>query len=180
MSRFRPSTSSGRTGISNEHGFTLLEVLVSLAIFAMVVVGAVGVLGATNSGLFEGLPTGFVTTRAARDITAASVYLNAFEEFVASKGSANAPAGDYCVGTGCSPEVALPTGLTGYPEPPGESYQLAWTKLEVLIETWYWDTTTNTFSTTVTTNETLTRVRATLTWEIGGRSRSVTVDRFIP
>jgi prepilin-type N-terminal cleavage/methylation domain-containing protein len=167
----------------DEAGFTLLEVLVSLAIFAMVVVGAVGVLGATNSGLFEGLPTGFVTTRAARDITAASVYLNAFEEFVASKGSANAPAGDYCVGTGCSPEVALPTGLTGYPVPPGEGYQLDWTKLEVLIETWYWDGTcgaTGCFSSTVTTDETLTRVRTTLTWEIGGRSRSVSVDRVIP
>ncbi len=162
-----------------EGGFTLLEVLVSLAIFAMIVVGAVGVLGASNSGLFEGFPTGFVTTRVARDITAASVYLNAFEEFVASKGSANAAPGSYCVGSGCSTEVPLPTGLTGYPTPPGEAYQLNWTKLEVLIELWYWNTATNKFSATVSTNETLTRVRATLTWEIQGHTRTLSVDRFI-
>ncbi|HEY3248945.1 MAG TPA: type II secretion system protein [bacterium] len=163
-----------------EGGFTLLEVLVSLAIFAIVAVGAVGVLGATNGGGFlSGLPTGFATTRAARDITAASVYLNAFEEFVAWKGSANATTGSYCVGDGCSPEVALPSGLSGYPEPPGEAYQLDWTKLDVLIELWYWNTTSNTFTTTNTGLETLTRVRATLTWELQGYSRSVTVDRFI-
>lgn len=162
-----------------EAGFTLLEVLVSLAIFAMIVVGAVGVLGASNGGLFEGFPTGFVTARTARDITAASVYLNGLEEYVADRGSTNATPGSYCVGAGCSPEVALPSGLSGYPTPPGEGYQLDWTKLEMLIELWYWNTTTNTFSTTNTGLETLTRVRSTLTWTLQGRTRSLTVDRFI-
>lgn len=165
----------------NERGFTLIEILVSMAIFAMIVIGAIGVLGATDQGGFlEGFPTGFITARVAKDYTAASVYLQSLNEFVAGKTSANAPAGTYCVGSACSPLVALPSGLAGYPTPPGQSYQLDWTKLDVVIETWYWQPLSNSYSTSFNTTETLTRVRSTLTWQLRGQSRSVTMDRFIP
>src|SRR2546425_11360676 len=89
--------------MSNERGFTLIEILVSLAIFAVVVIGALGVLGAAGSrGFLSAVPTGFVTTRAARDITAAAVYLQAFQEHAAqqaiSQGDASLVQGTYCQG----------------------------------------------------------------------------------
>lgn len=167
--------------MKNDRGFTLIEILVSMAIFAVIVIGAIGVLGATDQGGFlEGFPTGFLTARVAKDYTAASVYLQAFNEFVASKTTVNATPGTYCIGSSCSPLVALPAGLAGYPTPPGQSYQLDWTRLDILIETWYWDTVNDRFSTSFNTTETLTRVRSTLTWQTRGTSRSVTVERFIP
>lgn len=167
--------------IHRQDGFTLLEILVSLVIFAVIVVGALGVLGAADVGGFlEGFPSAFATARVARDYTAASTYLQAFQEFVASKGSANATPGTYCLGTGCSPEVALPGGLTGYPTPPGQGYQLSWTRLDVLIELWYWDNVGKRFTATVTADETLTRVQTILTWTTRGFARTITVDRFIP
>jgi len=167
--------------IHRQDGFTLLEILVSLVIFAVIVIGALGVLGAADVGGFlEGFPSAFATARVARDYTAASVYLQAFQEFVSSKGSLNATPGTYCLGTGCSPEVALPGGLTGYPAPPGQGYQLAWTQLDVLIELWYWDNVGKQFTATATADETMTRVQTTLTWTTRGFARSITVDRFIP
>jgi len=165
----------------DQRGFTLIEILVSMAIFAMIVIGAIGVLGATDQGGFlEGFPTGFITARVAKDYTASSVYLQAFNEFVANKTTVNATPGTYCVGSGCSPVVALPAGLAGYPTPPGQTYQLDWTRLDVVIELWYWQPLSNSFSTAFNTTETLTRVRSTLTWQTRGTSRSVTVERFIP
>lgn len=186
----------------NERGFTLIEILVSMAIFAMIVIGAMGVLGATDQGGFlEGFPTGFVTARVAKDYTAASVYLQALQEFVAGKGSTAATVGSYCIdppGTsGCSPDAPFPAGWSSlYPTPPGESYQLDWSKLEVLVEHWYWYDPTplspasgdekyclvgsaGCASTTPNT-EFVTRVRSTLTWQLRGQSRSVTMERFIP
>lgn len=171
--------------IHRQDGFTLLEILVSLVIFAVIVVGAIGVLGAADVGGFlEGFPNAFATTRVARDYTAASTYLQAFQEFVASKKSANATPGTYCIGTGCSPEVVLPSGLAGYPTPPGQGYQLSWTRLDVLIQVWYWDNTLKRYVTPFVCvgdcPETLTRVRTTLTWTTRGFARDITVDRWIP
>lgn len=164
----------------NQDGFTLVEILVSLAIFATVVIGAVGVLAADAGGFLSGFPTSFVAARVAKDITAASVYLQAFQEFVASKGSAYATPGTYCLGGGCSPVVALPSKLSGYPTPPSAGYQLDWTRLDVVIQLWYWDPLNNRFSTSFNTTETLTRVQSTLTWQEKGVTRTLTVDRFIP
>ena len=169
-----------------QSGFTLVEVLVSLAIFAVVIIGATALLGAANTGgLLEGFNTSFSAARVSKDISAASVYLQAFQEFVDSKGSANATPGSYCVGSACSPAVALPSGLTGYPTPPGQPYQLAWTKLNVLIERWHWDAVAAKYCLVgpgcgaSSTTESVTRVRAILTWQIKGVQRTITVERFI-
>ncbi len=180
-------------------GFTLLEIIISIAIFAIVAVGALGVLGATNAGGFlEGFPNAFVTGRVAKDITAAGVYLHAFQEFVAGVGSSTfdpngSTDGTYCIGSGCAPVVALPSGLAGYPTPPAQPYELSWTMLNVVITTWYWDPTTNKYDCTTNTSactsagvlpfvtvEGVVEVKSTLTWQLKGATRTLTMDRFVP
>ncbi len=170
-----------------QNGFTLIEVLVSLAIFAVVIIGATALLGAANTGgLLEGFNTSLSAARVSKDISAASIYVQAFQEFVNSKGSANATPGSYCIGSACSPPVALPAGLTGYPAPPGQPYQLNWTKLDVLIERWNWDAVAAKYClvgaagcAASATTESVTRVRAILTWQIKSVQRTLTVERFI-
>ncbi len=195
--------------ITNERGFTLVEILVSLAIFAVVIVGALGVLGAAGAGGFlEGFPTGFVTARAARDTTAAAVYVQAFQERAASQVSSTLVPGTYCDGLDCTvttPIVSTPispaSGLTGYSTPPGQPYQLDWRRLDVTIERWYWDDTIDTDGAgpdkskvycrgaptvepgcTMATpaTEFLVRIRSKLTWQFRGVSRTMEVDRFLP
>ena len=191
----------------NERGFTLIEILVSLAIFAVVVIGALGVLGAAGSGGFlSAFPTGFVTTRAARDITAAAVYLQAFQEHAAqqaiSQGDASLVQGTYCQGSdpGCANNLSS-AGLGSYPLPSCNSstpcpqpYQLDWRKIDVTIQRWYacFDTSTTppTFvkystdpgsgCTVDTAQEYLVRVRSTLTWQYRGATRTLVVERYLP
>lgn len=185
----------------NQQGFTLLEILISLVIFAVIVVGALGVLGAADAGGFlEGFPSAFVTARVARDYTAASIYLQSFQEYVHSIGGASATPGTYCKGTGCGPEVELPAGLAGYPMPPGQPYQIQWTRLDVLIEQWHWNDSADTDGAgpdlgktycligstgcgndpEIADHEYVTRVRTTLTWTLRGTPRTLTMERFVP
>lgn len=183
----------------NQGGFTLIEILVAMAIFAVIVIGALGVLGAADVGGFlEGFPTGVVTTRVARDTTAASVYLQAFEEFAATKDDATLVAGSYCDGPDCTGGSAIASsGLSGYPPPPAEIYQLDWRMLEVTIQRWHWDDTLDTDGagpdkgkvycipappncSATTDTEYLVRVNAKLTWRLRGVNRTLEVDRFMP
>ncbi len=178
----------------HEQGFTLIEILVSLAIFAVVIIGALGVLGAAGSGGFlEGFPTGFLTTRAARDMTAGAVYLQAFQENASGQVSAALVAGSYCEGPDCSTPNLASSGLTGWPTPPTQPYQLDWRRLDVTIERWYacfdaavppkfvkYSVTPGVGCTTDTTQEYLVRIRSVLTWRYRNVTRTLQVDRFLP
>jgi prepilin-type N-terminal cleavage/methylation domain-containing protein len=132
--------------MTGERGFTLIEILISLAIFAVVVVGALGILGAAGSGGFlESFPTGFAATRVARDITAASVYLQTFNEYAMGLTSSTLTAGTYTATPGgtCSTTLTFTgSGLGSPPAPPGPPcnypYQLNWQTLIVVIDLpWY-------------------------------------------
>ncbi len=170
-----------------ENGFTLIEIVVSLSIFLIIVVGAFSVLSASNVGTLESFPTAFGAGRAAKDITAASVYLQAFQEYAAGAGSAQAgptPTIYQCTPSGatwsCTP--ALPAGLSGGPQPSSVlPYQLAWTNMQIVVERWNWDTGTLKYSSAATaTTDSLVRVKSTLTWKAGNVQRTLTVERFIP
>lgn len=132
--------------ITSERGFTLVEILISLAIFAVVVVGALGVLGAAGSGGFlESFPTGLAAMRVARDMTAASVYLQTFNEYAMGLNSSTLTAGTYTATPGVTCSMTLTpsgSGLGSPPVPPGPScnypYQLNWLSVIVLIDPpWY-------------------------------------------
>ncbi len=164
-----------------ERGFTLIEVLIALVVFAIVAIGALAALGATTASGFLGtFPTSFTTVRAARDYTTAAVYLQSFQEFVASLPSASVtPVSQTVVPPGSS----MPFGA---PPPPPES-ELKWTQLDICVERWYWNGTKytdpdpNGCSTTNNPGDYITLVRSTLTWTFKGQPRPpLMVNRFIP
>ncbi len=168
-----------------EDGFTLIEIVVSLAIFLVIVVGAFGVLSASNVGALGAFPTAFGTGRDAMDITTASVYLQALQEYAASQGSAamGAPLSYTCTPGGgswsCTP--ALPAGLTSAPQPTSQPFELAWTQLVIDVSRWNWDSGTSKYiSGGSSTTDNLIRVRSTLSWKMGTVGRALTVERFIP
>ncbi len=179
--------------MKRQDGFTLVEIMVSLAIFVLIVVGAMSVLGGSNLGGFlETFPTAFGTGRAAKDVTAASVYLQAFQEYVAS-----VPA-DAAIGAGagsttytCAPPSmtctpALPGALASAPTPTGQPYQLNWTSMVILLELWYWDATNLKYClpgsagcTATASGDSLIHAKSTLTWQLKNTTRNLSLERFI-
>jgi len=177
--------------IASERGFTVVEILISLAIFAGVVVGALGVLGVTGSGVLESFPSSFANTRMARDITAAAVYLQAFQEYASGVGGSALNPGTYCLansGSTCGATSALSgAGLGSYPPVLGYPYQLNWQTLVVTIDRWYWDNTAKKYCIVgspgcpaTSTTEYLVRIDSTLTWQYRGFNRTLEVSRVLP
>lgn len=166
----------------NERGFSLIEVLIALAVFAVIVVGAIGVMGAVNaSGLTEGVSTGLVTGRVSKDITAATAYLQALQEYVASKGSGAVAPDTYCAGT-CGGQTPLPAD---FPTPASQGldqpYQLDWTNVVVVVEWWGWDAATGQYAPTPgCAADCLLRVESTISWQLKGAPRTLRMERFIP
>lgn len=157
-----------------EHGFTLVETLVSLAILTFVIIGVMTAAGALTGGV--------LAARMAGDYTVASVYLSGLNEFIAGKG-AHASPGVYCIGRECSPMIDLPPNLSGYPVPPGSDHRFDWIRIDVAIETWEWDPQRWQFARInpplPSPRASLTRVQSMLTWQAGGTSRSLTMERFV-
>lgn len=165
---------------------SLLELAISVVIFAVITVGTLGVLGASAAGGFwESFPNAFATTRLAREYTAAGAYLQATQEALAARAAAVIP-GRYCLGTGCG-AGALPPAIP-LPAPPASPAQLADWRLEVVIERWHWDESIpgryclpETAGCPATPQgEALVRALATLTWTVKGRAVRLAVERFLP
>ncbi|HEY6101808.1 MAG TPA: prepilin-type N-terminal cleavage/methylation domain-containing protein [bacterium] len=185
------------------HGFSLIEVLVALGIFAVVCVGVLSVLGATAAGGFlDAAPTSLTTGRHAKDLTVAAVYLQALHDYLATQDDAvwsallsTWPSGTdeqiYCLGSGGAScgggEPTLPAALGSYPLPQSAPYQLTSTTLRVVVQRWHWDCATTRYAVNpaLATPDLLVRVYSTLVWRFKGEPRTVTtgdggVDRFLP
>jgi prepilin-type N-terminal cleavage/methylation domain-containing protein len=166
-------------------GFTLIEIVISLALFLVITLGASGMIGLSNVGGPGAFPTAFGVGRAAKDVTVASVYLQSLQEYAASQGSTamGSPSTYTCTPNGvawsCTP--SLPTGLTGAPQPSAQPFELQWTQLLIGVSRWNWDSTSSKYSTAApSTTDNLIRVRSTLTWQVGTAQKTLTVERFIP
>ncbi len=173
----------------HQGGFTLIEIIVSLAIFLVIVVGALGVISASNVGALGGLNTGLTSGRIGKDTTAATVYLQALQEYAASQGSGQIqPLGTPNTQYNCTPNGAswscspsLPAGLAGAPQPSQQTFELAWTQITIDISRWNWDSGASQYSTSApSTTDSLIRIRSTITWKAGTAQRSITMERFIP
>ena len=186
-----------------DRGFSLIEVLVALGIFAVVSVGVLSVLGATAAGGFQDAsPTALTTGRRAKDLTVAAVYLQALHDYLASQDEmvwdalfATWPPGatdrTYCIRPGGTPcdggEPVLPVLLGGYPVPESTPYQLNWTMVRIVIERWFWDCSMKRYAPerSLPTRDLLVRVHSTLLWRFKDEVRSLApggrgVDRFLP
>lgn len=186
-----------------ETAFTLIEVIVALALFAIVSVGALGILGATAAGGFlDASPTALAAGRRAKDLTAATVYLQALQDYLAAQEGAvwtavlatwppGATEQTYCLLPGGAPcegrAPVLPAVLGNVPVPGSLSYQLNWITLRVTIQRWSWDCAVRRYAPgdATASGDVLLRVQTTLTWRFLGQPRTLTaagrgLDRFVP
>jgi prepilin-type N-terminal cleavage/methylation domain-containing protein len=157
---------------SDERGITLLELLVALALFAVIAIGTLAALGATNAGGFlEGFPVAFATNRSAKDITAATAYVQGLQEHLGRLGASLTP-GTY----------TSPAGF-GYVDPSTAPYQLGSAAVAIVIERWGWNqplgTTGHYEAMPGCTADCLFRVHTTLTWQLKDATRTVAMERFV-
>jgi len=166
----------------NEPGFTIIEILIALAVFAIVVIGSLGVVGATTGGFLEAIPTGLVTARSAKDMTAAGVYLQALHEFAAARGGGTidpgTDGGTFTPGGGPGP--------LGFALPSAVPYQLDWDTLVVEFVTLMWNGASPGQYTAQSCDpssapDCLVLMRSTLTWNLRGVARPpLTLERILP
>lgn len=156
----------------DERGITLVELLVALALFAIVAIGTLGALGATNAGGFlEGFPVAFSTTRSAKDITAAAVYIQSLHEHLAQQGGLTEGVFTF---TPASPDPF------GFVKPSAERFQLRWTQMQVEIQRWGWNGEKDAYQNgEPCTTDCLFWVRTQLEWQLKDSTRSVAMERFI-
>jgi prepilin-type N-terminal cleavage/methylation domain-containing protein len=167
--------------MNREQGFTLIEVLVSLLLFCIIVVGAGSIMGAANSssGLFSTFPVGFAAARVARDYTVASVHAQALHEFFAGQGTAAVSVGAYCSGPDC-PTAVWPAGWSMAPVPPIRPYQFDLRRTDVVVESWYWDSVNNRYCLgCAASTDHVVYIKTTLTWQLKDQLRTMTVERAI-
>jgi prepilin-type N-terminal cleavage/methylation domain-containing protein len=162
-----------------EGGFTVIEILLALAIFAVVITGALGALGAQNSGQLETIPTGLVAARSGKDMTAAAVYLQALHECAATVGGAAVTPGTiiYNASSTAAPLGCTIPNLTPPPDtlpllPSAEPYQLARYTLTVSFDTMLWPDPNATEYVVGTCSpaapDCVVRIRSTLAWSQRG------------
>lgn len=167
---------------TDERGLTLIEILIALAIFAIVVVGSLGAVGATSAGLTDTFSTGFGTGRAAKDYTVATSYLQGFQEYMAQYVNSDATVTTLAAFPRSFTPVSDPN-VYGFPLPSEEPYQLAWSSMVVQVQRWYWNCgNPGQYSPSVAppTNDEVILVRATLTWALKDLTRTLTMERFVP
>lgn len=158
----------------SEAGFTLIEILIALTVFFVLVIGTFAVLAwATTEGYLGAFPTSLGTTRVAKDYTAASVYLQALEQYVITQ---NPPLAAGCYTTAVTPTGSLdcPPGLTIQPSLPAGAptpVELGWREVQLLVQPWGWVEASGTYSPTPTCGDCLKLVQATVYWEFKGRTQ---------
>ncbi len=178
-------TASALRWIAPQDGFTLLEIMVAMTIFAAIVIGAAGLLAPQAAGGFLATsPTAAGATQVAKDLTAASMYLQAVAEFLAGRTDTIPASGTYCLGEGCDPQGAF-AGISFPPLPSGPT-QLHAARLLVDIQRWQWNPVQGRYCPVgpecmaASDDDYLTRVRATLTWRTAATARTLTVERSLP
>jgi len=169
-------------------GFTLIEILLALAFFAIVIVGALATVGASGSGHLETVPTGLATARSGRDITAAAVYLQALHECAAAAGGGAVTPGtttytsaSTAAPLGCTIPNASPPPTTLPLLPSEEPYQLQEYTLTVTFDTLQWGGTQYGVGTCDPSADAdcLVRMRSTLAWSIRGVPPTCTASERI-
>jgi prepilin-type N-terminal cleavage/methylation domain-containing protein len=179
-----------------DRGFTIIEILLALAMFAVIIVGALGTLGAQGTGQLETVPTGLTTARSGKDITAAAVYLQALHECAATVGGTGVTPGTMIYdGSSSDAPLGCTIPLTSPLQPllpSAEPYQLARYTLTVTFTTLVWGSGRYTEGSCdpATDADCLVRIRSTLAWSLRGEPPScppsgsargcLTVQRLLP
>jgi prepilin-type N-terminal cleavage/methylation domain-containing protein len=184
-------------------GFTLVEVLVALGIFAVVSIGVLSLLGgAVAGGVQDAAPTALATGRQAKDLTVAGVYLQALHDHLASQDDSvwnvvfsTWPPGTaeqtYCLSSGgpscAGGEPTLPAALGDHPVPASAPFQLNWLEVRIVIQRWFWDCDAARYAPNrpIPTEEMLVHVNSTLSWRFRRQARSLApggrgIERFLP
>lgn len=174
-----------RPPYASQDGFTLLEMMVAMTIFSVIVIGTAGFLASSAAGgLLAASPTAVGATQTAKDLTAASSYLLAVMEFFADRAGAMPASGTYCLGQRCDPNEVIEG--TDLPLLPSDSNQLRAARLLIDIQRWRWNPLRSGYCPAgpecpaTPDDESVTHIRATLTWQMAATARTLMVGWLLP